>query len=114
MLSTHSIFGRINLIDLLAKRLGSERRLCDTLASSGYAMPLDKAVRAFVLDWALARNPKGVILLSMFSCSHLVQNVARMNVPDMNAIAKQLCGLLEAAAPAHTAMDDAITHPESR
>ena len=97
MLSTHSIFGPINLVALLARRFGSERRLSDILTSNGYAMPLDKAVRAFLLDCALARNPNGVVLLSMFSGDHLLQNVARMKVADTNSI-------LGAAAPARRGM----------
>jgi aldo/keto reductase family protein len=107
MLLTHSIFGRTNLIDLLAKRLGSGRRLREKLVSSGYAMPLNEAVPAFLLDCALARNRNGVVLLSMFSHNHLIQNLARTNVLDMNPIAKQLCDLLGATAPAQRDTDHA-------
>jgi len=98
MLSTHSIFGRTNLIRLLSKQLGSKRRLRDTLASSGYVTRFDEAVHAFLLDCALARNPNGVVLLSMFSRHHLLQNVARMDMADMNPIAKELRSHLNAAS----------------
>ncbi len=95
MLLTHSIFGQINLIELLTERLGSEERLRETLVASGYTMPFNKAVRAFLLDCALARNDQGVVILSMLSRDHLLQNVARTKVVNMHPLMEQLRSLYD-------------------
>lgn len=93
MLSTHSIFGRMDLTMLLTKRLGSEQRLRAILAASGYTMPFDEAVRALLLDCAMVRNREGVVILSMFSREHLLQNVARTKVDNMNPAMEQFRSL---------------------
>jgi len=77
-LVTHSIYGHTDPLRVLLARTGSRKDLAATLSAYGYAMPIDQAVRALLLDDALLSNPNGVVLLSMFSPAHIAANMARL------------------------------------
>jgi hypothetical protein len=66
-------------------------------------MPLDRAVRTALVDRALAANPDGVVLLSMFSTLHLHANLARLGQRSHRAVA-----LFEELGSVRRA-DDAVT-----
>jgi hypothetical protein len=78
VLSTHSIFGRSNPLAMLSARAGSQVRLLELLRAQGYVTPLEDAARSALLDYALMRNPKGIVLVSMFSAGHLERNAASL------------------------------------
>ena len=78
-LATHSIYGRTDPLQVLLARAGSRSRLGALLTAYGYTAPIERAARAAVLDRALATNPRGVILLSMFTAAHLKDNLARLH-----------------------------------
>ena len=78
-LATHSIYGRADPLQVLLARAGSRSRLGALLTAHGYTAPIEQAACAAVLDRALATNPRGVILLSMFTAAHLKDNLARLN-----------------------------------
>jgi aryl-alcohol dehydrogenase-like predicted oxidoreductase len=102
-LATHSIYGRADPVRVAVDRAGSRERLGLVLASHGYAMPLDRAVRTALVDRALAANPDGVVLLSMFSTLHLHANLARLGQRSHRAVA-----LFEELGSVRRA-DDAVT-----
>ncbi len=107
-LATHSIYGRADPVRVVVDRAGSRERLGLLLASHGYAMPLDRAVRDALVDRALAANPDGVVLLSMFSTAHLHANLARVEQGSHRAVA-----LFEELASVRRA-DDAIIQCAAR
>jgi len=78
-LATHSIYGRTDPLQVLLARAGSPGRLGALLTAHGYTAPIEQAARAAVLDRALASNPRGVVLLSMFTAAHLQDNLARLH-----------------------------------
>jgi len=84
VLSTHSIFGRHDVVAMLGNRAGSPARLRELLAAHGYEMPMEQAVRAALLDWALARNAHGIVLLSMFTVGHLRRNAAALDRSELS------------------------------
>jgi hypothetical protein len=86
-LATHSIYGRTDPIQALVEKAGSRNRLGLLLASHGYAMPLEQAVRAVLIDRALETNPDGVVVLSMFSSMHLHNNLTRLKEGSNGAVA---------------------------
>lgn len=77
-LVTHSIFGRPDPLSMLLARAKSRTALSASLAAHRYRMPLEAAARAVSLDRALAANPAGVVLISMFSRQHIASNLARL------------------------------------
>jgi hypothetical protein len=78
VLVTHSIYGALDPAQALLARANSRSELSALLADHGYPMSLAQAVRAVLLDHALASNPDGVVLLSMFSGAHLTTSMARL------------------------------------
>jgi aldo/keto reductase family protein len=78
-LATHSIYGRTDPLQVLLARAGSPGRLGGLLTAHGYTTPIERAARAAVLDRALATNPHGVVLLSMFTAAHLEDNLVRLH-----------------------------------
>jgi hypothetical protein len=82
----HSVFGVGGAKDALLARLrgdGEARRL---LAASGYdAEDLEAGLGALLLDAALAGNPAGVTLVSIFHASHLARNLSRADGPPREA-----------------------------
>lgn len=95
LLSTHSVFGR-NPVAECVRRAGSPERLLSVLQSSGYVRPVDQAVRAALLDFALKRNPDGIVLVSMLSGSHMASNIARV-AAHLNAKPETLVAALRHA-----------------
>lgn len=96
VLSTHSIFGRPDIIRSLCARAGSKVRLQELLAAQGYMMPFESAARAALLDYALARNCSGIVLVSMFSARHLERNAASLKGRQFSR-AQDLFAMLSAA-----------------
>ena len=78
-LATHSIYGRTDPLQVLLAKTGSRSLLGALLAAHGYTAPIEQAARAAMLDHALATNPRGVVLLSMFAAAHLKDNLARLD-----------------------------------
>jgi hypothetical protein len=77
----HSVFGvdgmRYRLIAALAKHPQRARRLGEL----GYDPDIARAASDLLLDCALALNPGGTVLASMFAPDHLAANLARAKRP---------------------------------
>ncbi|WP_170984205.1 aldo/keto reductase [Rhodoligotrophos defluvii] len=78
---THSVFGVDGALERLVQRLAQDPQAQRQLAEAGYAGPLPDAAGALLLDRALAANPQGVVLTSMFSERHRRFNIARASRP---------------------------------
>jgi aryl-alcohol dehydrogenase-like predicted oxidoreductase len=75
---THSVYGHGGSLDALVAMI--EREACKRrlMYSAGYGDTPRKAAAAFLLDFALATNPDGVVLLSMYQPQHLSFNFSRL------------------------------------
>jgi hypothetical protein len=74
----HSVFGHAGPLERFAESIRkkpAERRL---LESAGYHGSAAEMGAAFLLDFALASNRDGVVLLSMYEEKHLRSNLERL------------------------------------
>jgi aryl-alcohol dehydrogenase-like predicted oxidoreductase len=75
---THSVYGHAGALDRLAELIGSNPDRCALFEEHGYCGAEREVAAAFLLDFALASNPEGVVLLSMYEPSHLRFNLDRV------------------------------------
>jgi aryl-alcohol dehydrogenase-like predicted oxidoreductase len=76
---THSVYGRSGALEKLTEVIGNEPRKRALLEAQGYRGASARAVAAeFLLDFALASNRDGVVLLSMYRPQHLQANLERL------------------------------------
>jgi aryl-alcohol dehydrogenase-like predicted oxidoreductase len=68
---SHSVYGHLGALDKLTAILEKDSGTNKLMKSHGYAGPSSAMAAAFLLDFALAANPQGVVLLSMYQPSHL-------------------------------------------
>lgn len=87
---THSVFGVGGARDRLVERLKSDPQLARAFAAAGYDGTPETSAATVLMRRALAANPDGVVLASMFSGSHLTDNVGLANLP-VDPSALDLC-----------------------
>ena len=75
---THSVFGQNGSLDTLASMIAEEADKRSLLEAAGYCLAPREAAAAFLLDYALASNPDGVVLLSMYQPQHLSFDLGRL------------------------------------
>jgi aryl-alcohol dehydrogenase-like predicted oxidoreductase len=75
---THGVFGQHGSLDTLASMIAKEADKRTLLDAAGYRVGAREDAAAFLLDFALASNPDGVVLLSMYQPSHLSSNLGRL------------------------------------
>jgi aryl-alcohol dehydrogenase-like predicted oxidoreductase len=80
-LVSHSVLGVGGAMDRLAQSLRRHPEHQGLLREAGYDGSYRKAVADLLIDRALASNPEGVVLFSMFSKQHLATNIARASKP---------------------------------
>jgi aryl-alcohol dehydrogenase-like predicted oxidoreductase len=68
---THSVFGHDGSLDALTAMIAKQADTRALMDSIGYRGETTKAAAAFLLDFAMASNPEGVVLLSMYKPPHL-------------------------------------------
>jgi predicted oxidoreductase len=78
LIVTHSVFSKGPKLDAL-HGIGDLQRLSAALNELGYHEPLQDALRAATLDYALSSNYQGTVLVSMFSESHRKFNISRIS-----------------------------------
>jgi aldo/keto reductase family protein len=82
MLTTHSVFGvGGGALGRLSAALASEPEHMRALVAAGYDPRIERAACDLLVDRALALNPRGVVLASMFAPRHLIANLARARRP---------------------------------
>lgn len=74
---THSAYGASQLIGRFADALKRDRGLADAMARAEYSGAPASMAADFLTDHALASNPGGVVLLSLFAPAHLAQAMSR-------------------------------------
>jgi aryl-alcohol dehydrogenase-like predicted oxidoreductase len=87
---THSAFGGGGAVTRLRETLESDRALHRCFREAGYEGSNDEIARAFLLDYALATNRAGVVLVSAFDRSHLKFNAKRVSHQVDLAVIRQL------------------------
>jgi aryl-alcohol dehydrogenase-like predicted oxidoreductase len=75
---THSVYGDGGSLDSLAAIIAKQADKRSLMDSVGYRDAPRKTAAAFLLDFALASNPEGVVLLSMYEPLHLSLNLSRL------------------------------------
>jgi aryl-alcohol dehydrogenase-like predicted oxidoreductase len=93
---THSAFGAARAIPQLAQLLGARSDFRKTAADLGYDGPILAAAAEMLADYALAANPDGPVLMSMFRPDHLRFNLDRAGRPAR----PDVIALLDAQTPA--------------
>jgi aryl-alcohol dehydrogenase-like predicted oxidoreductase len=85
---THSVIGVGGARDRVAAAIRrADAALAADLAAAGYAGPPEAAAAKLLVRRAFASNAGGVVLMSMFSGSHLADNAALADAPDPAAAA---------------------------
>jgi aryl-alcohol dehydrogenase-like predicted oxidoreductase len=84
----HSVLGVGGAKEALIERLRGDSQRLTALREAGYAAnDVDAAIGDLLIDAALAGNPAGVTLVSMFQPAHLARNLARAeNSPRREAL----------------------------
>ena len=77
---THSVFGSSGMVEAIAAQIEGDEALLSAMNGAGYKGGARDKALSYLLDYALAANKSGVVLLSMFSPSHLEANLARVAV----------------------------------
>ena len=78
LLVSHSVFGvGGGALDRLRARLAAAPQRLARLVAAGYSSDGRHAAAELLLDCALASNPDGVVLASMFDAEHRAANLAR-------------------------------------
>lgn len=98
-LVTHSVYGHGHSLDALAAMIESEVGKRDLMYAAGYSDTPRKAAAAFLLDFALASNPGGVVLLSMYQPQHFLFNVSRMTTAPQADVVLDLASRLVPLQP---------------
>jgi aryl-alcohol dehydrogenase-like predicted oxidoreductase len=75
---THSVYGHDGPLETLAAMIEDDVGKRALMDSAGYRETPRKAAAAFLLDFALASNPDGVVLLSMYQPQHFSFNLSRL------------------------------------
>jgi len=77
---THSVYGHDGTLDALTAMIANQSDTRSLMYSSGYCGAPREAAAAFLLDFALASNREGVILLSMYEQRHFSFDIGRLTV----------------------------------
>lgn len=96
---THSVYGHGHSLDTLAAMIESEVGQRDLMCAAGYGDTPRKAAAAFLLDFALASNPDGVVLLSMYQPQHFLFNFSRMTTAPQADVVLDLASRLVSLQP---------------
>jgi aryl-alcohol dehydrogenase-like predicted oxidoreductase len=75
---THSVYGHGGSLDTLMATITKQANTRALMDSMGYCGTSKNAAAAFLLDFALASNSEGVILLSMYEQQHFSFNIGRL------------------------------------
>ena len=96
---THSVYGRDGSLDALAAMIENEVGTRGLMDSAGYRATPRKAAAAFLLDFALASNPDGVVLLSMYQPQHFSFNLSRLTTSPPAQVVLDLASRLVSLQP---------------
>jgi aryl-alcohol dehydrogenase-like predicted oxidoreductase len=87
---SHGVYGHSGALGRITEKIANEPEQLALMKAHGYqGTPRDMAA-AFLLDFSLASNPEGVVLLSMFQPEHLRWNLDRLNAVGWPKVAIKL------------------------
>jgi aryl-alcohol dehydrogenase-like predicted oxidoreductase len=95
---THSVYGHQGSLDALVAIINKEASKRALMDSAGYGGTPRDAAAALLLDWALASNPDGVVLLSMYQPQHFRSNLSRLTAPPPAEVVLNLAARLTSPA----------------
>jgi aryl-alcohol dehydrogenase-like predicted oxidoreductase len=96
---THSVYGHDGLLDALTAIIAKQADKRALMGSMGYRDAPRKAAAAFLLDFALASNPEGVVLLSMYEPRHFSFNLSRLTTSPQAKVVLDLASRLVSLQP---------------
>ena len=96
---THSVLGHDGSLDALAAMIAKQANKRALMDSIGYCDTPRKASAAFLLDFALASNSEGVVLLSMYQPQHLSFNLSRLTTSPPMGVVLDLASRLVSLQP---------------
>jgi len=109
---THSVYGYHRCLDALAQTISKEPSKLDLMESAGYRGTPREAAAALLLDFSLASNPDGVVLLSMYQKAHLAFNLARLAAPPPPEVTLGLASRLVPQRGLTAATEKAAAFPQ--
>jgi aryl-alcohol dehydrogenase-like predicted oxidoreductase len=77
LLSTHSVYGASGMAATIAARIAASDALARVVGEAGYGDDPSRAATAFLADFALTAPRVDIVVMSMFSASHLRANLDR-------------------------------------
>jgi aryl-alcohol dehydrogenase-like predicted oxidoreductase len=98
-LVTHSVYGRGGSIDALTAIIAEQSDKRALMDHMGYRDAPRRAAAAFLLDFALASNPDGVVLLSMYQPQHFNFNLSRLTISPPTEVVLDLASRLMSPQP---------------
>jgi aryl-alcohol dehydrogenase-like predicted oxidoreductase len=75
---THSVYGYKAAYDHLVALLSQDSTKFDLTVAAGYRGSVSDIARTLLIDYGLATNPSGVLLISMYKPEHLSFNLSRL------------------------------------
>lgn len=108
---THSVYSHNGSLDALADLIAKQVHKRALMNSVGYRGEPREAAAAFLLDFALASNREGVVLLSMYKPAHFSFDIGRLNAsPPPGLVLDLACRLI--AQHGHPApLDEELSGP---
>jgi aryl-alcohol dehydrogenase-like predicted oxidoreductase len=83
---THGVYGHLEALDTLTAFLEKDSKKHRLMQSQGYSGAASEMASAFLLDFALAANPQGVVLLSMYGPGHLRFALERLAISPASSL----------------------------
>ena len=96
---THSVYGHDGSLDALTAIIAKQADKRALMGSVGYCDAPRTAAAAFLLDFALASNPEGVVLLSMYEPRHFSFNLGRLTTSPQAKVVLDLASRLVSLQP---------------
>jgi aryl-alcohol dehydrogenase-like predicted oxidoreductase len=96
---THGVYGHDGSLDALAAMIAKQADKRALMDCMGYCDTPRKASAAFLLDFALASNPEGVVLLSMYQPQHFSFNLSRLTTSPPAGVVLDLASRLVSLRP---------------
>jgi hypothetical protein len=96
---THSVYGHNGSLDALTAMIEKDAGKRGLIDSAGYRDAPRMAAAAFLLDFALASNSDGVVLLSMYQPQHFSFNLSRLTTSPPTGVVLDLASRLVSLQP---------------
>jgi aryl-alcohol dehydrogenase-like predicted oxidoreductase len=103
---THSVYGQGGSLDALTAMIAKQADKRALMDSLGYRDAPREVAAAFLLDFALASNPEGVVLLSMYKPSHFSFDIGRLKASPLPEVVLDLARRLTTAHACPSSLEE--------